>query len=70
MSADLMPFDYDGQILRTTVIAGEPWFVLADLCGALLISNPSMVVLDPPQPRVTPKGLQRLLLDHGAVVPA
>lgn len=25
-----------------------------------------VLVLDPPQPRVTPKGLQRLLLDHGA----
>lgn len=25
-----------------------------------------VLVLDPPQPRVTPKGLQRLLTDHGA----
>jgi phage regulator Rha-like protein len=25
-----------------------------------------ILVLDPPQPRVTPKGLQRLLVDHGA----
>jgi anti-repressor protein len=28
-----------------------------------------VLVLDPPQPRVTPKGLQRLLADHGALVP-
>lgn len=27
-----------------------------------------VLVLDPPQPRVTPKGLQKLLADHGAVV--
>lgn len=29
-----------------------------------------VLVLDPPQPRVTPKGLQRLLTDHGAEVSA
>lgn len=29
-----------------------------------------VLVLDPPQPRVTPKGLQRLLRDHGADVAA
>ncbi len=28
-----------------------------------------VLVLDPPQVRITAKGLQRLLLDHGAVVP-
>lgn len=26
-----------------------------------------VLVLDPPQPRVTPKGLQRILVDHGGV---
>lgn len=26
-----------------------------------------VLVLDPPQPRVTPKGLQRILIDHGGV---
>lgn len=29
-----------------------------------------VLVLDPPQPRVTPKGLQRLLSEYGALVPA
>lgn len=29
-----------------------------------------LLVLDAPQPRVTPKGLQKLLTDHGALVPA
>lgn len=39
----LQLFDYHGQNVRTIVIDGEPWFVLADLCAVLGISNPSMV---------------------------
>ena len=49
MTTDLMPFDYEGQQVRTVVIDGEPWFVLADLCAVLDIANPSMVAarIDP-----------------------
>ncbi|WP_446224928.1 phage antirepressor [Nocardia sp. IBHARD005] len=49
MSTDLMPFIYEGATVRTVVIDGEPWFVLADLCAVLGVSNPSNVVarLDP-----------------------
>lgn len=39
MSTDLMPFTYEGATVRTVVIDGEPWFVLADLCVVLDIQN-------------------------------
>lgn len=39
MSADLMPFTYANTTVRVVVIDGEPWFVLADLCVVLAISN-------------------------------
>ncbi|MFD4440416.1 phage antirepressor [Nocardia sp. NPDC058519] len=39
MSTDLMPFTYEGATVRTVVIDGEPWFVLADLCAVLEIRN-------------------------------
>lgn len=30
-----MPFNYEGHTVRTVVVDGEPWFVLADLCRVL-----------------------------------
>lgn len=38
----LQPFTYGAQEVRTVLINGEPWFVLADLCRVLELSNPSM----------------------------
>ncbi|AVP42269.1 antirepressor [Gordonia phage Fenry] len=35
MSADLMPFSYEGHTVRTVVIDGEPWFVAADVARIL-----------------------------------
>lgn len=35
MAADLMPFDYEGQTVRTVQIDGEPWFVAADVARVL-----------------------------------
>lgn len=35
---DLMPFTYEGATVRTVMIDGEPWFVLADLCTVLDIA--------------------------------
>lgn len=32
---DLMPFSYDGQQIRTVLIADQPWFVLSDVCRVL-----------------------------------
>lgn len=44
MSADLIPFDYAGQQVRTVLVDGEPWFVLADLCSVLgLVRSASAV---------------------------
>ena len=41
--AQLLPFTYQDQSVRVVRIDGEPWFVLADLCGALGINNGRMV---------------------------
>ncbi|MEV0357165.1 BRO family protein [Nocardia sp. NPDC050697] len=38
MSTDLMPFQYGETTVRTVLIDGEPWFVLADLCRVLEIA--------------------------------
>lgn len=38
-----MPFQYGDTTVRTVVIDGQPWFVLADLCRVLDLTNPSMV---------------------------
>lgn len=39
MTAELMPFTYEGATVRTIIRDGEPWFVLADLCAVLGIGN-------------------------------
>ncbi len=39
MTAQLVPFTYADAQVRVVVVDGEPWFVLADLCKALDISN-------------------------------
>lgn len=36
-------FQYAGHEVRTVTIDGEPWFVLADLCRVLELTNPSRV---------------------------
>lgn len=36
------PFDFNGQPIRVVTIDGEPWFVLADACKVLGLTNPSM----------------------------
>ena len=38
--SNLTPFIYGTQPVRVVTIDGEPWFVLADLCKVLGISNP------------------------------
>lgn len=39
--SNLIPFDFEGTKVRTVAREGEPWFVLADVCRVLEISNPS-----------------------------
>lgn len=43
MSTEIVPFNFDGEQVRVVAIDGEPWFVLADLCAVLSLSNPSVV---------------------------
>ena len=38
-TAQLVPFQYGDAAVRTVLIDGEPWFVLADLCKVLDIRN-------------------------------
>lgn len=40
---NIVAFTFESHEVRTVVINGEPWFVLADLCKALDLTNPSMV---------------------------
>lgn len=42
-TAQLVPFQYEGSVVRTVLIDGEPWFVLADLCKVLGLSSPTRV---------------------------
>ena len=39
----LTPFVYGDRPIRVVTIDGEPWFVLADLCRVLDLTNPTMV---------------------------
>jgi anti-repressor protein len=53
-------FTYADQQVRTVLVDGEPWFVLADLCAVLDLTNPSMV-----SARLDPTGLNTLRLTEG-----
>lgn len=39
---DLTPFSYVGRQVRVLTRDGAPWFVLADVCGVLDLTNPTM----------------------------
>ncbi|UOQ58131.1 phage antirepressor [Leucobacter allii] len=39
MSNQIVPFDFGEHHVRVIVLEGDPWFVLADLCNVLEISN-------------------------------
>lgn len=43
MINNLTTFDYENNQVRNLIIKGEPWFVLADVCKVLELSNPTMV---------------------------
>lgn len=42
---ELTPFTYADQPVRVVTIDGEPWFVLADLCKVLGLTQPNKVAL-------------------------
>lgn len=41
--SNITPFSYEDHEVRVLDINGEPWFVLADLCKVLTLSNPAVV---------------------------
>lgn len=43
MSNKVAVFNYENNQVRNITIKGEPWFVLADVCKVLELSNPSRV---------------------------
>jgi prophage antirepressor-like protein len=68
MSAELVPFAYEGAPVRTVVIDGEPWFVARDICNAIGLPNLSMAMqrlADDEKgvnPIDTPGGLQQMAI--------
>lgn len=44
MSAGIVPFDFETNAVRVTMIDGEPWFVAADVCRVLDHSNPTVAL--------------------------
>lgn len=67
MSNDLQLFDFRGQPVRVVFVDGEPWWVAADVCRVLEISNVSQAVasLDDDEKGIsevyTPGGKQKML---------
>lgn len=43
MNQEIQPFNFNGTTLRTLLIQGEPWFVLADLVKAIGLTSTSRV---------------------------
>ena len=41
--SNITPFSYEDHEVRVLDVGGEPWFVLADLCKVLALSNPAVV---------------------------
>ena len=40
---DLVKFDFEGHVVRTVMIDGEPWWVLRDVCEVLGLGSPHKV---------------------------
>ena len=40
---EIQVWNYESSEIRTVQVNGEPWFVLADVCKVLELSNPSKV---------------------------
>lgn len=46
MTADLVPFAYEGAELRSVLVDGEPWFITADALALLDLGRSSTTALD------------------------
>jgi prophage antirepressor-like protein len=44
MTADLMPFTYEGSTVRTVIVDESPWFVARDICNAIGLPNLTMAL--------------------------
>jgi anti-repressor protein len=44
MTAEIVPFEFNGAEVRTVIVDNEPWFIAADVCRVLEHTNPSMAV--------------------------
>lgn len=42
--SEIVPFDFGSHRVRVVMMDGDPWFVAADVCGALAHTNPTMAV--------------------------
>lgn len=40
--SEITPFDFEGSGVRWTIVEGEPWFAIPDLCRVLGHTNPTM----------------------------
>jgi len=64
----VIPFSFEDQSVRVMDQNGKPWFVLADVCKVLAISNPSQAAtrLDDDEKGIittdTPSGDQQMLI--------
>ena len=41
MTSEVIPFTFQQYSIRTTLIEGEPWFCLADVCAVLSVDRTS-----------------------------
>lgn len=44
--SNLIPFNFDDSLIRSTVIDGKPWFVARDVAAALDYTNPMKAIRD------------------------
>lgn len=44
MTAEIIPFDFEEQAVRVVLRGEDPWFVAADVCRVLELSNPTMAI--------------------------
>lgn len=64
--SEITPFNFEGHDVRVLAIAGEPWWVVNDVCAVLDIADPRSVVqrlddADVGQARISSGGQMRLL---------
>jgi hypothetical protein len=46
---EIVPFDFEGSAVRSTLIGGEPWFVAKDVCDILGLGNPTETMRNFPE---------------------